>query len=101
MSKKVNAKDLAKAAHRFTELVEDVRIKAGPRVDSKKVKRDAKAVEAFAEGHKAGFMAGLDFLAEMAKEDPEVWEVGMKPEIFLPFYAELVGGHISTFIGED
>ena len=46
-------------------------------------------------------MAGLDFLAEMAKEDPEAWEVGMKPEIFLLFYAELVGGHISTFIDED
>lgn len=101
MPKKVNVKDLAKASNRFIDLLKNIKIRTEIKEGSKKAKRDAKAAEDFSEGYKAGFISGLDFLAEMAKTDPEVWEVGMEPGIFLPFYSKQMGFYVARFIGKD
>lgn len=100
MPKKVNAKDLEAAGRKVAHIIRHIdcmsEVEDGA---TKKDRHEAMRAEAFGNGYRDGFVAGVLFISGASKFD--MLGVIDSPEIVMGAYARLLATDLTRFIDED
>lgn len=100
MPKKVNAKDLEAAGRKVAHIIRHIdcmsEVEDGA---TKKDRHEAMRAEAFGNGYRDGFVAGVLFISGASKFD--MLGVIDSPEIVMGAYARLLATDLTQFIDED